>query len=586
MKDVWILSFECAGIAKVGGLGEAVYNMAKHLAERGLNVTLFTPSHGVHQKPETKKKLGLQESKLTIKGSLWEKSFLPYRSPFQYSIGVLKGFLNGFNVVIFYGLNKVTQKILDDEMVYRIGQIEDKALLLARGLSGYIENLKELKQHPPDIIHSHDYHALPAAVLAKQKLETRNQKTALVLTIHLLSEKKVSWNFLGESWCGIKNQIHPVYLYGKRVELSHEQLLKRAKFRLEAFGAMEAHVLTSVSQNYLNDEVLRRIGPGSEDKSAYHWNGCDWNSETMLKENIARFGDDIKKTLRVSEIRRYDLRKYFLTKAIGNLRPEEPILEEGRVKEIVNSLKDKPFRESGKVETFAEDGPMVLMTGRLAKQKGIDVLFSAIPHVVNQIPKAKFVLLLLPTEEEIDLIERFAKLTSKHSTSVRIVFGKAPSIYSLAHLASDIFVCPSKWEPFGIMALEAMATGNPVVATKVGGLKEIIIDANQDLENATGILVPKNDYKSLAENISSFLAITMISEILQKENKVDRKTVRETTGAMPNEVLKKAVVKQPSYGLKLRENAIRRVENTFRWSKVIDMTINAYEKAANIATLL
>ena len=129
MKDVWILSFECAGIVKVGGLGEAVYNMAKHLADRGFNVTLFTPSHGVHQKPETKKKLGLQESNLTIKGSLGEKSFLPYRSPFQYSIGVLKGFLDGFNVVIFYGLNEVTQRILDDEMVYRIGQIEDKALL-------------------------------------------------------------------------------------------------------------------------------------------------------------------------------------------------------------------------------------------------------------------------------------------------------------------------------------------------------------------------------------------------------------------------------------------------------------------------
>lgn len=581
MKNVWIFSFECAGIVKVGGLGEAVYNITKHLANRGFNVTLFMPSHGIHKKPEARKRLNLQDSNITIKGSLKGNNFLPYRSPFKYKIGALNGFLQGFKVTLFYGLNKATSEILDDAMVYSANKIEDKALLLARGTSGYIEHLKDTKQNFPDIIHAHDYHAIPAAVSGKQKLETYNHKTAFVLTIHLLSGKKVSWNYLGENWCGIENKLHPVYLSNRRTEMFHREILKRAKLKLESFGAIEAQMLTSVSQNYLQDEVICRIGLGCEGKTAFHWNGCDWDFNLMLKETLTKFGDDIRKLLGVTEIQRYDLRKYFLTKGIGNLKPEEPILEDGKIKETIYSLKEKPFIGDGKIEPFSEDGPMVLMTGRLTEQKGVDILFKAVPNVLEKIPNAKFILLLLPLEEELNFISKSAKLTSKYKRSVRIIFGKATSIYSLAHLASDIFVCPSKWEPFGIMALEAMATGNPVVATKVGGLKEIIIDISQDLENGTGILIPKNDHEALADAISSLLTASQISEILQKESRIQQEALKKSANSISNESLREAIFRQPSYGQKLRENAIRRVEETFRWSKVINMVIDAYEKAAD-----
>jgi starch synthase len=584
MKEVWLFSFECAGIVKVGGLGEAVYNIAKNLAKRGLNVTLFMPSHGIQLKPEVKEKFSLQKIPFVVKGRLTERNLLPYRSAFRYEIGMFKGYLDGFNVVLFSGLDKTSREILDDPMVYRTDHIDDKALLLARGVSGYIANLKESQQPLPEIIHAHDYHAIPAAVLAKQKTESSNGKPALVITIHLLSDKKVSWAYLGENWCGIENKIHPVYLNGRKIELSHKQLLKKAKSRLEAFGAMEADVSTSVSQSYLNDEVMKHIGSGCEGKTAFLWNGCDWDKDAMLKETLQRFGDDIKNTLGISDIQRYDLRKYFLTKALGNLRPEEPILDGDKVRETMENFRGKPFIGKGKVQPFEDDGPMVLMTGRLSKQKGVGVLFKAIPRVLEQIPGAKFVLLLLPLEEEIGLVKRFLKLASGQHGSVRIIFGKAPSIYALAHLASDIFVCPSEWEPFGIMALEAMAVGNPVVAMKVGGLQEIIIDVRQDLGNGTGMLVPKNDYKSLAEAISALLAIEQTSEAFRREGMVRPELSQKMLASISDGSLREAVAKQPDFGLRLRENAIRRVETTFRWSKVIDMVIQAYEKAMEIAS--
>ncbi len=69
MRSVWIFSFECAGVVKVGGLGEAVYNIARHLANRGLEVTVFMPSHGVTKKPDIREKLALQEGKISIEGN-------------------------------------------------------------------------------------------------------------------------------------------------------------------------------------------------------------------------------------------------------------------------------------------------------------------------------------------------------------------------------------------------------------------------------------------------------------------------------------------------------------------------------------
>ncbi len=93
---------------------------------------------------------------------------------------------------------------MDNETVYRSNLIEDKSLLLARGISGYVEHLRDLDKEFPDVVHAHDYHSCACSIVAKQKLEEYNHKAALVFTIHLLSGKKCSWNYLGEDWCGIK----------------------------------------------------------------------------------------------------------------------------------------------------------------------------------------------------------------------------------------------------------------------------------------------------------------------------------------------------------------------------------------------
>jgi alpha-maltose-1-phosphate synthase len=71
-------------------------------------------------------------------------------------------------------------------------------------------------------------------------------------------------------------------------------------------------------------------------------------------------------------------------------------------------------------------------------------------------------------------------------------------IQILSH--ATVFVCPSLYEPLGIVNLEAMACGAAVVASNVGGIPEVVMDAQ------TGLLVPANDAALLAYAISSLVS--------------------------------------------------------------------------------
>ena len=75
------------------------------------------------------------------------------------------------------------------------------------------------------------------------------------------------------------------------------------------------------------------------------------------------------------------------------------------------------------------------------------------------------------------------------------MLSKREVIQLLSH--STLFACPSVYEPLGIVNLEAMACGTAVVASKVGGIPEVVADGE------TGLLVPPDDPDALAESINA-----------------------------------------------------------------------------------
>ncbi len=149
----------------------------------------------------------------------------------------------------------------------------------------------------------------------------------------------------------------------------------------------------------------------------------------------------------------------------------------------------------------------ILFVGRLEKRKGIHILFKAIPHVLEEFPDTKFLIIGRDTYVSKDFISFSGKEedSSKKKLTESIPKKYLKNIYLLDYVDSrtlsqyysscDIFVAPSLYESFGFIYIEAMSYAKPVIGCGVGGVPEIIKDGE------VGILVPPQDHIRLAEAI-------------------------------------------------------------------------------------
>jgi glycogen(starch) synthase len=146
-------------------------------------------------------------------------------------------------------------------------------------------------------------------------------------------------------------------------------------------------------------------------------------------------------------------------------------------------------------EQASRDGRLtrLLFVGRMAREKGADVLLSAMPAILARRPDVK--LTLAGDGPDRAALEDLARTSG--------VMGACRFLGMVAHGAvgglmaeSDLVIVPSRWkEAFGLVAAEAAAAGRPVVASRVGGLTEIVIDG----EN--GWLVEPGDTNALSSTV-------------------------------------------------------------------------------------
>lgn len=180
------------------------------------------------------------------------------------------------------------------------------------------------------------------------------------------------------------------------------------------------------------------------------------------------------------------------------------------------------------------DEKIVLCPRRLELKNGVYYLIKAIPHIIQQSSNVRC-LIVGDGLEMAELKQEVIKLV----IADKVVFvGRVPNAeMPKYYAASDVVVLPSLIEATSIAGLEAMATGKPLVGTKVGGIPQIIADGE------TGILVPPRSPEELAYAIISLL----------------------------NDDGKRAVM-----GL----NARRRAETEFSWQIIARRTQNIYDEAA------
>jgi len=158
-----------------------------------------------------------------------------------------------------------------------------------------------------------------------------------------------------------------------------------------------------------------------------------------------------------------------------------------------------PQREA-RARLGLDDGQYVLFVGRLEPLKGLDMLIDAINILVSTGSKARLLIAGGNLDGEVARTLR-ACVADQHLTEyIRFLGPIDQSVLPLYYCAADLCAMPSFYESFGMVAIEAMACGTPVVASRAGGLQFTVRDGQ------TGYLVPPGDAVLLAGAIANVLA--------------------------------------------------------------------------------
>jgi glycosyltransferase involved in cell wall biosynthesis len=158
------------------------------------------------------------------------------------------------------------------------------------------------------------------------------------------------------------------------------------------------------------------------------------------------------------------------------------------------------------------DDFLVGNVGRLALQKGQRHLIAAMPLLLERVPKAHALI-----AGGGDLEDYLRELSAEFGVAERVhVLGPRKDVPALMH-AMDVFAMPSIWEGFGLVLLEAMAAGRPIVASRVATIPEVVLDGE------TGLLVPAGDPVALAEALARLAASP---ELAKRFGEAGRERVR------------------------------------------------------------
>jgi glycogen synthase len=195
--------------------------------------------------------------------------------------------------------------------------------------------------------------------------------------------------------------------------------------------------------------------------------------------------ENADKVIAVSQDMKKDVLKYFNVK-------------EKNVEVIHNGIDLKKWKRLNSRNVQKKYGitqDYILFVGRTTKQKGIEVLINAADYIDK---KVKIVICTTgaDTKEYLVEVEKLAK-SKKNIVWINEMLKEEEcmELYS----GAKVFVCPSIYEPFGIINLEAMICGTPVVASAVGGIKEIVV------HNETGFLIPAGNPKLIAKYVNILL---------------------------------------------------------------------------------
>ncbi len=229
-----------------------------------------------------------------------------------------------------------------------------------------------------------------------------------------------------------------------------------------------------------------------------------------------------------------------------------PDVDPARVRVIYNGIDLVEYQKTDDATALTEYGvdlarPYVLFVGRITRQKGVTHLVDAIRYMP---PETQIVLCAgAPDTPEIatelrEKVER-ARRDHPHIVWIEKMVTRKETIQLYSH--ARVFCCPSVYEPFGIINLEAMACRAPVVASATGGIKEVVVDGE------TGYLVPFGQ-----DPVTSF----------PSDAEKFARDLGESVTRLFND---------PEKCRKFGDAGRKRVEETFSWTAIAHQTVELYQ---------
>lgn len=265
--------------------------------------------------------------------------------------------------------------------------------------------------------------------------------------------------------------------------------------------------------------------------------GRGYDASSWVEKTAIEMADAV---IAVSKETKEDVLKYFE-------------VDENKIKVIYNGINLEEYVVTNETSTLEQYGidktkPYVLFVGRITRQKGIIHLVNAIKYIE---PEAQIVLCAgAPDTPEIgkemlDSVDEVKK-TRKNVIWIDKMLDKKEVIQLYSH--ADVFCCPSIYEPFGIINIEAMACETAVVASAVGGIKEVVVDGD------TGILVPLEQ-----QNIAPFEPVNPDQFSRDLANGIN------------------TLIKDKGLRTTMAKNGRKRVEEYFDWTAIAKQVEELYK---------